>query len=608
MKNLAALREAASGGAAQGWWCTAPSALAAVLMALALPALPNEASAACAPPAGNNVTATCTGATNNQNGTNGYGTGAETGLTVSVVNGASVVGTNNGIAASTVTVTNAGTITGTVIAGLNVGSTTVTNAGTISGGSFGIFATGSATVTNSGTILGRAVNGISAITFATVNNSGTISGGVLGISGANMATVTNSGTVSGGQFGIVSGGTALVTNSGTILGTGTGSFEIQGGNAIVVNSGLISASTGISSAAAAANVINSGTIIGTGGIALQFSAAADTLTILPGSKIIGAINLGGGGDTVNFRTGNQNLTFDTLARATVTSNVPFVVSGNRAVTIDPTSLAASDRIVVDFTREISGLVSGRLNEAAANRGSGVSAFAPSALGPADQFAGSAFGSFDPIPALGYAPSDAVVFKNPTMTRPDGSAVWAKGFYGQVTQDAQGPLLRTQTSLYGGAIGFDTLLRPDLRLGVVIGGGATNKSIDLNMGGADSNIVFGGAYGRYNLGAAFFDASLLVGGSHNSATRNNINNNLAPGGTRDRHRELRRLVRQPGNRLRLPHSARWRLVDYAGRTAALRRRRIWRLHRDRIDRRSYGRESRDAERRGARRPHADGHHH
>src|ERR1700677_2531621 len=138
-------------------------------MALALPALPNEASAACAPPAGNNVTATCTGATNNQNGTNGYGTGAETGLTVSVVNGASVVGTNNGIAASPVTVTNAGTITGTVIAGLNVGSTTVTNAGTISGGSFGIFATGSATVTNSGTILGRAVNGISAITFATVN-------------------------------------------------------------------------------------------------------------------------------------------------------------------------------------------------------------------------------------------------------------------------------------------------------------------------------------------------------------------------------------------------------------------------------------------------------
>ena len=109
--------------------------------------------------------------------------------------------------------------------------------------------------------------------------------------------------------------------------------------------------------------------------------------------------------------------------------------------------------MVDFTREISGLVSGRLNEAAANRGSGVSAFAPSALGPADQFAGSAFGSFDPIPALGYAPSDAVVFKNPTMTRPDGSAVWAKGFYGQVTQDAQGPLLRTQTSLYGGAIGF-----------------------------------------------------------------------------------------------------------------------------------------------------------
>ena len=56
--------------------------------------------------------------------------------------------------------------------------------------------------------------------------------------------------------------------------------------------------------------------------------------MLPGSKIIGPINLGGGGDTVNFRGGNHNLTFDTLAGATVTG-APFVVVGNRAVAIDP---------------------------------------------------------------------------------------------------------------------------------------------------------------------------------------------------------------------------------------------------------------------------------
>ena len=63
---------------------------------------------------------------------------------------------------------------------------------------------------------------------------------------------------------------------------------------------------------------NSGTISG-GTAALQFGGGSDTLTLLPGSRIIGAINLGGGGDTVNFRTGNQNLTFSTLAGKTVTS-------------------------------------------------------------------------------------------------------------------------------------------------------------------------------------------------------------------------------------------------------------------------------------------------
>ena len=51
-----------------------------------------------------------------------------------------------------------------------------------------------------------------------------------------------------------------------------------------------------------------------GGLAaLQFVGLPDTLTVLPGSRIIGAINLGGGGDTVNMRAVNQNLTFDTLS-------------------------------------------------------------------------------------------------------------------------------------------------------------------------------------------------------------------------------------------------------------------------------------------------------
>jgi hypothetical protein len=95
--TLVALCATASRGAARDCSWGPRMAIGAVLMAVALSAPPNEALAACAPPAGNNVSATCTGTTTNQNGTNGYGTGAETGLTVNVVNGASLVGTNNAL-------------------------------------------------------------------------------------------------------------------------------------------------------------------------------------------------------------------------------------------------------------------------------------------------------------------------------------------------------------------------------------------------------------------------------------------------------------------------------------------------------------------------------
>src|ERR1700688_3486650 len=143
------------------------------------------AQADCTPASGNNVTATCSGTTINQAGgppgsslgSDGYGTGTETGLNVTVVPAASVTGTNNGITFSTGTVTNFGSISGG-LDGIRAITATVTNFGTISGGNFGIFSFGATNVTNSGSITGNV--GIRANT-ATVTNSGTISGVGIGI-------------------------------------------------------------------------------------------------------------------------------------------------------------------------------------------------------------------------------------------------------------------------------------------------------------------------------------------------------------------------------------------------------------------------------------------
>lgn len=90
--------------------------------------------AACSPAADNSpnpppgTTITCSGVTTDQNGTNGYGTGNQTGIVINVDSGASV--------------------TGSVNSGINIGNATVSNSGSITGATNGVFSQNDVTVTN----------------------------------------------------------------------------------------------------------------------------------------------------------------------------------------------------------------------------------------------------------------------------------------------------------------------------------------------------------------------------------------------------------------------------------------------------------------------------
>ena len=138
-------------------------------------------------------------------------------------------------------------------------------------------------------------------------------------------------------------------------------------------------------------------------------------------------------------------------------------------------------------------------------------------------------AFAAIPGLAaiYA-SEAAVFKAPTATYADGTTMWARGFAGQRIQPQDGLLLRHSNLFYGGMIGADFASRPDLRFGVFLGGGKTRLSIDLNQGGTDSDLFFGGAYARYDIGASFLHGAVQGGGSRNTAART-VNNNLVANG-------------------------------------------------------------------------------
>ena len=317
-----------------------------------------------------------------------------------------------------------------------------------------------------------------------------------------VSTVTNAGTISGANGGIVVGNQTVIYNSGVISGT----YGIAAGPVAYAPTAVIT---------------NSGTISGT-----LFAIDVNTtsaLTLLPGSKIIGQILISNSA-RLSVSAPNQNLTFfNSLGGMTVTigAGLPGVASGNTLVTVDPTMFGVTDRTLLAFTGAVTGIAGSRTNTSPASG---------DALGFAatDVATSSVDDAFAQVMGYAKAPTDAVWFKNPTVTAPDGTTAWARGFTGHRVQQADGVSLRNVTDFYGGAIGIDKRVAPDLLLGAYGGGGSTLTTIDPAMGDARSDIGFGGIYGRKDIGKTFIDFGLLGGATTNRSSRI-INNNLAAGG-------------------------------------------------------------------------------
>lgn len=467
---------------------------------------------------------TCSGTIFNPGG-DGFGTGGENGISITVQPGASV--------------------TGGVFDGLFIGSdNTVTNFGTIVGQTgYGINASGDLTVFNSGEISGLADDGIIASDiFLTNFSAGVISGSDVGVNGDNV-TLTNYGTITGGQIGVqAAAGLASIVNYGTIAGGNSPFFEseIFANRVNVFNAGTISGYIGVMAGLGGGSVlVNAGRIVGTFA-AIDFTASGgDTLTFLPGSRLVGSVELGNGNgaSTVNIVTGRDVgwlLTFGACGCGGLIENqsivrfsggAPAVVSGNQIATLDPTAFGLADRNLVDFTGWISSLFSGRLGETGPANAA-FAAYAPPA-NPASAVARDAFASARPADAQ-EAPGPGILPNAVAVDPRSGTAVWTKGFAGIRRQDADGPMLAATTTGYGGAFGIDGLAAPDLRVGGFIGAGAGRFGVDRDSQHIETDYVFGGIYDRLDRAAHYLDFAVSAGHSV-SDSRRLVANNMAVNG-------------------------------------------------------------------------------
>ncbi len=299
---------------------------------------------------------------------------------VQVTNAGQIVGAGpagiNNIGSGLLSLTNTGTIGSGTLDGSNnflaggagygifSASLALYNSGTISGTLGGVRTTSAMTLTNVGTITttGTGHGAVeSGAGTATIRNSGTINAanysGVLLQAGGTLTNAVG-GTITGGNdayfgAGVFTQGFGTINNYGTLTSSNNAGIVINGNSPTTINlfagssTGSISAGAGDETLAIYNGQVNASAVTQT--ITDPVTGATSTMTLQNAGTLAaatyGAINLGGGNDTIQLRgtgTGAQQGSFS-LANANGVETITKLDGGTWAVT----GAAATSGLVIN---------------------------------------------------------------------------------------------------------------------------------------------------------------------------------------------------------------------------------------------------------------------
>lgn len=406
------------------------------------------------------------------------------------------------------------------------GNTTVDNSGTINSTFVGILAGDGNTITNSGSISTTAIDGdgINVNDNNTILNSGsiaTIADDAFGILVDDDNAITNTGTIrtGGDDANAIDGDNRnTLTNTGTIITTGDRSDGLNANNNnIVVNRGNVTVSGVDSDAVDVDNnttVINSGLLRSINDNAIEFDGIGNELVLLPGSVMIGGLEVDFPQNTLTVSPGLSLIyTFNGFAPGAInTFGAPVAVNGLQVAVVDTTALGQSDEMLADVTSGIFNSVHARLSVGVGGSG-GSSAF------------GLGGNSLMGLGARMNLLSDGGL--PPSQHQQRSSGAWAQAFAGQRDEEATATSAQAGHNYVGGIAGLDGWLTRSIQIGGFAGGAHSEIEVPLSQD-VDVDTFFGGAYANVTDGTNFVRLFLTAGTSDYDSRRRVLNNLVASG--------------------------------------------------------------------------------